>query len=84
MISFVDIEYNNYYHTLCLSINRSLVAGTICGEILVYSASLEAAAASQSMMQPKSGSILKHMQTLQVSGGSIRCLAWSKDSRYEL
>ena len=63
------------------AIHRSLVAGTLCGEILVYSSDLSVPA-SQSIMQPKSGSILKHMQTLLVCGSSIQCLAWSKDSRY--
>ena len=66
------------------------MAGTICGDILVYSANLEvpppppaAAAASQSVVQPKSGGVLKHMQTHRVCGGSVQCLAWSKDSRYQ-
>ena len=67
------------------------MAGTICGDILVYSANLEvpppppvaAAAASQSVVQPKSGCVLKHMQTHRVCGGSVQCLAWSKDSRYQ-
>lgn len=65
-------------HAIC----RSLVAGTICGEILVYSSDLSVPA-SQSMMQSKSGRILKHMQTLLVCGSSVQCLAWSKDGRYE-
>ena len=65
--------------------HRCLVAGTICGEILVYSAAgLETPAACQSVTQPKSGSVLRHMQSVQVCGGSVQCLAWSKDSRYDI
>ena len=64
------------------AIHRSLVAGTICGGILVYSSDLSVPA-SQNMIQPNSGNILKHMQTLLVCGSGIQCLAWSKDSRYE-
>lgn len=61
-----------------------MVAGTICGEILIYSADLEVLTGqSMVVIQPSSRSVLKHMQTLLVCGGSVQCLAWSKDSRYE-
>ena len=62
---------------------RSLIAGSICGSLLLYSANFEAAAmdSQAAPAQPSKYNVLKHMQTLNVCGGSVRCLTWSKDSR---
>ena len=70
--------YMYMYH-----LSRTLVAGTISGDVLFYTVKLEAAAADESVLPPSGkNAALKHMQTAaHVCGGSVRCLTWSKDSR---
>ena len=70
---------------------RTLAAATIEGDVLFYSIDLEKSALANtddvvvaekpSLMSTSKTAILKHFQTVHVSGGCVRCVAWSRDNR---